>query len=140
MASIQKRIQERLAEEGIQATVYGRVKHIYSIYRKMFAQNKTMDEIFDLYAFRVIVDDIPECYNVLGCIHDLFKPGAGPVQGLYWHPQAQHVPVPAHHGHRPGGHPLRGADPHLGDAPHGGIRRGRPLEVQAGHGQRQAGY
>ena len=77
MASIQKRIQERLAEEGIQATVYGRVKHIYSIYRKMFAQNKTMDEIFDLYAFRVIVDDIPECYNVLGCIHDLFKPVLG---------------------------------------------------------------
>ena len=77
MASIQKRIQERLAEEGIQATVYGRVKHIYSIYRKMFAQNKTMDEIFDLYAFRVIVDDISECYNVLGCIHDLFKPVLG---------------------------------------------------------------
>ena len=74
MASIQKRIQERLAEEGIQATVYGRVKHIYSIYRKMFAQNKTLDEIFDLYAFRVIVDDTTECYNVLGCIHDLFKP------------------------------------------------------------------
>ena len=66
--------------------------------------------------------------------------GAGPVQGLYRHPQAQHVPIPAHHRHRPGGHPLRGADPHLGDAPHGGIRRGRPLEIQAGHGQRQAGY
>ena len=77
MASIQKRIQSRLEEEGIQATVYGRVKHIYSIYRKMYAQNKTMDEIFDLYAFRVIVDDIPGCYNVLGCIHDLFKPVLG---------------------------------------------------------------
>ena len=77
MASIQQKIQERLAEEGIQATVYGRVKHIYSIYRKMFAQNKTLDEIFDLYAFRVIVDDTTECYNVLGCIHDLFKPVLG---------------------------------------------------------------
>ena len=77
MAGIQKKIKDRLAEEGIKATVYGRVKHIYSIYRKMFAQNKTMDEIFDLYAFRVIVDDIPECYNVLGCIHDLFKPVLG---------------------------------------------------------------
>ena len=53
------------------------MKHIYSIYRKMFAQNKTLDEIFDLYAFRVIVDDIPECYNVLGCIHDMFKPVLG---------------------------------------------------------------
>ena len=77
MASIQKKIQDRLAEEGIKCTVYGRVKHIYSIYRKMYAQNKTLDEIFDLYAFRVIVDDIPECYNVLGCIHDMFKPVLG---------------------------------------------------------------
>ena len=77
MAGIQKKIKDRLAEEGIKATVSGRVKHIYSIYRKMFAQNKTLDEIFDLYAFRVIVDDIPECYNVLGCIHDLFKPVLG---------------------------------------------------------------
>ncbi len=77
MASVQKRINDRLAAEGINATAYGRVKHIYSIYRKMYTQNKTMDEIFDLYAFRVIVDDIPNCYNVLGCIHDLFKPVLG---------------------------------------------------------------
>ena len=77
MAGIQKKIKDRLEEEGIKGTVYGRVKHIYSIYRKMYAQNKTLDEIFDLYAFRVIVDDIPECYNVLGCIHDLFKPVLG---------------------------------------------------------------
>ena len=77
MASIQRKITDRLAQEGIQATVYGRVKHIYSIYRKMYTQNKTMDEIFDLYAFRVIVDDMPECYNVLGVIHDLFNPVLG---------------------------------------------------------------
>ena len=77
MASVQRRIDERLAAEGISAKVYGRVKHVYSIYRKMYNQNKTMDEIFDLYAFRVIVDDIPNCYNVLGCIHDLFKPVLG---------------------------------------------------------------
>ena len=76
-ASIQQRIEERLKEEGIKAAVYGRVKHIYSLYRKMYAQNKTMDEIFDLYAFRVVVDDIPECYNVLGCIHDMFNPVLG---------------------------------------------------------------
>ena len=77
LASIQLRIQQRLEPEGIRCKVYGRVKHTYSIYRKMFAQNKTLDEIFDLYAFRVIVDDIPECYNVLGCIHDMFKPVLG---------------------------------------------------------------
>jgi len=77
MAAIQHRIQQRLEQDGIRCKVYGRVKHIYSIYRKMYAQNKTLDEIFDLYAFRVIVDDIPECYNVLGCIHDMFKPVLG---------------------------------------------------------------
>ena len=71
MAPTQSHIQERLDREGISCTLYGRVKHIYSIYRKMYSQNKTLDEIFDLYAFRVIVDDIPSCYNVLGCIHDM---------------------------------------------------------------------
>ena len=77
MASVQKSIEDRLESEGIRCTIYGRVKHAYSIYRKMYAQNKTMDEIFDLYAFRVIVDDIPACYNVLGVIHDMFKPVLG---------------------------------------------------------------
>ena len=77
MSAIRKRIEDRLAEENTHATVYGRVKHVYSIYRKMYAQNKTLDEIFDLYAFRVIVDDISDCYNVLGVIHDLFKPVLG---------------------------------------------------------------
>ncbi|OUN21098.1 RelA/SpoT family protein [Flavonifractor sp. An82] len=77
LATVQRRIQERLDAEGIHCTIYGRVKHAYSIYRKMYTQNKTMDEIFDLYAFRVIVDDISECYNVLGVIHDLFNPVLG---------------------------------------------------------------
>ncbi len=77
LAATQSIIQKRLSDDGIKCTVYGRVKHIYSIYRKMYTQNKTLDEIFDLYAFRVIVEDIPSCYNVLGCIHDLFKPVLG---------------------------------------------------------------
>ena len=77
LAAIQARIQKRLEDEGISCKVYGRVKHTYSIYRKMYAQHKTLGEIFDLYAFRVIVDDIPGCYNVLGCIHDMFKPVLG---------------------------------------------------------------
>ena len=77
VASVEQRIRERMEQEGIRCKVYGRVKHVYSIYRKMYTQQRTMDEIFDLYAFRVIVDDIPECYNVLGCIHDMFKPVLG---------------------------------------------------------------
>ena len=57
--------------------VYGRMKHPYSIYRKMYAQNKTMDEVLDLFAFRVIVDTVADCYNVLGIIHDLYRPILG---------------------------------------------------------------
>ena len=74
---MQRQIEERLNEEGLKCRVYGRLKHIYSIYRKMYAQNKTIKEIFDIYAFRVMVEDIPACYNVLGCIHDMFKPVLG---------------------------------------------------------------
>ena len=73
MQSIQQRITERLSGMGIHNTTYGRIKHVYSIYRKMQAQDKTLDELYDIYAFRVIVDTIPDCYNVLGHIHDLFN-------------------------------------------------------------------
>ena len=73
MRTIQAKITERLTSVGIKATVYGRIKHVYSIYRKMLAQGKAMDELYDIYAFRVIVDTIPDCYNVLGHVHDLFN-------------------------------------------------------------------
>ena len=73
MKTIQDLITERLDTMGIRSTTYGRIKHVYSIYRKMQSQNKTMDELYDIYAFRCIVDSIPDCYNVLGHVHDLFK-------------------------------------------------------------------
>ena len=73
MRTIQSKITQRLTAVGIHNTTYGRIKHVYSIYRKMQAQAKTMDELYDIYAFRVIVDTIPDCYNVLGHIHDLFN-------------------------------------------------------------------
>ena len=77
MSSMEKKIQARLAAENIDSTIYCRIKHVYSIYRKMYAQNLNMNGIFDLCAFRVIVDTIPDCYNVLGVIHDMFKPVPG---------------------------------------------------------------
>ena len=73
----QKHIGERLREVGITCTVNGRIKHMYSIYRKMYGQNKEFSEIMDLYAFRVIVNDIADCYNVLGYIHEMYKPLPG---------------------------------------------------------------
>ena len=77
MSSMEAKIHKRLDAEGIEATIYCRIKHVYSIYRKMYAQNLSMNGIFDLCAFRVIVDTIPDCYNVLGVIHDMFKPVPG---------------------------------------------------------------
>ena len=73
MDMIRDRISERMETVGIACTIYGRVKHVYSIYRKMKTQNKSIDELYDLYAFRVIVDSIPDCYNVLGHIHEMFN-------------------------------------------------------------------
>ena len=77
MESMRQKIQARLDAEGIQATIYSRIKHVYSIYRKMYAQKLDINGIFDLCAFRVIVDTIPDCYNVLGIIHYMFKPVPG---------------------------------------------------------------
>ena len=73
MHTIQDAVTQRLSSMGIHNTTYGRIKHVYSIYRKMHAQDKSLDELYDVYAFRVIVDTIPDCYNVLGHIHDLFN-------------------------------------------------------------------
>ena len=78
MNSVQEQLLARLTELRIpHVTVYGRVKHPYSIYRKMYLQGKTMDELYDLFAFRVLVDTVPDCYNTLGVAHDLYKPILG---------------------------------------------------------------
>lgn len=66
-------IADKLTETGIKFALEGRVKSVYSIYRKMYEHNKSFDEIYDFYALRVIVDTEPECYVVLGIIHDMFK-------------------------------------------------------------------
>ena len=74
---IKKTIGTKLDESGIRNSISARVKHIYSIYRKMYAQNKSIDEIYDICAVRVIVDTVADCYNVLGYVHDLYKPIPG---------------------------------------------------------------
>ena len=77
MSSIHDQITRRLREAHIDGYVYGRMKHPYSIYRKMYTQNKSLDDVYDLFAFRVIVDTVSDCYYVLGIIHDLYKPVLG---------------------------------------------------------------
>ncbi len=71
------KLKEKCKKEGINAKIYGRPKHFYSIYKKMSTQNKDLDQIFDLFAVRVIVDDIRYCYEVLGIVHEMYKPISG---------------------------------------------------------------
>ncbi len=66
-------IEQKVRESGIDCTLEGRVKSVYSIYRKMYSQNKSFDEIYDFYAVRVIVHTELECYTVLGIIHDMYN-------------------------------------------------------------------
>ena len=75
--SVYKEIDGRLHEAGIKAAVYGREKNLYSIYNKMVKKELHFYEVMDIYAFRVIVDDIDTCYRVLGQMHSLYKPRPG---------------------------------------------------------------
>ncbi|MBR4890393.1 MAG: bifunctional (p)ppGpp synthetase/guanosine-3',5'-bis(diphosphate) 3'-pyrophosphohydrolase [Clostridia bacterium] len=70
-------LKNKTAELNINSHITGRAKHFYSIYRKMFTQNKSIDELYDLFAVRVIVDSINDCYSVLGMVHELYYPIPG---------------------------------------------------------------
>ena len=70
-------VKEKLSTTGINYTIDGRVKHFFSIYKKMVNQDKTLDQIYDLFAVRIIVDTIKDCYAVLGLIHEMYKPIPG---------------------------------------------------------------
>ena len=70
-------VRNKTLEMGIDAEIEGRAKHLYSIYRKMTTQNRTLDQIYDLFAIRLIVDSVKDCYSVLGLMHELFKPMPG---------------------------------------------------------------
>ena len=74
LASIKQRIFDRVKAEHPNAYIEGRVKSIYGIYRKVYMQGRAFDEVYDIYAVRIIVDSVIECYNILGIIHDMFRP------------------------------------------------------------------
>ena len=80
LGGMEGKIRQRLDEWEIECTISHRIKHIYSIYRKMYTQRLDLPEIFDLCALRVIVDTLSDCYNVLGQVHDMYKPIPGRIK------------------------------------------------------------
>ena len=74
---IVEEVKNHMEDSGIRATVDGRVKHFFSIYKKMIKQDKTLEQIYDVFAVRIIVDSVKDCYGALGVIHELYKPIPG---------------------------------------------------------------
>ena len=74
---IQEDLDTEIKDQGIKAEVTGRAKHLYSIYRKMQRDNKTLDQIYDLFALRILVDSVKDCYAVLGIVHEMYTPMPG---------------------------------------------------------------
>jgi GTP pyrophosphokinase len=88
VGKIEAAIKARLAEAGISASVTGREKHIYSIYRKMIEKHLSFSEVHDIYGYRVVVQDIPTCYLALGALHSLYKPVPGKFKDYIAIPKA----------------------------------------------------
>ena len=126
-------LKEALAKAGIEAELYGRAKHIYSIFRKMERKHSGFDQIYDLLAVRVIVKELAECYGALGVVHSLWHPIPGefddyiavPKENLY---RSLHTAVVG-----PQGQPLEVQIRTSRHAPRGRVRRGGPLAVQGRH-------
>ena len=81
-------VSHHMENAHIQAKVYGRVKHFFSIYKKMVNQNKTLDQVYDLFAVRIIVDSVKDCYAALGVIHEMYTPIPGRFKDYIAMPKA----------------------------------------------------
>ena len=86
--SLVEMVREQVVEAGVEAEISGRAKHFFSIYKKMVNQNKTIDQIYDLFAIRVIVDSVKDCYAVLGIMHEKYIPLPGRFKDYIAMPKA----------------------------------------------------
>ncbi len=88
VGNIEEVLRGRLQQEGFDGEVYGREKHVYSIYRKMLEKRLSLNELADVYAFRIIVDSVDSCYRVLGVVHNLYRPVPGKFKDYIAIPKA----------------------------------------------------
>lgn len=88
VSRIVEEVKHHISDAGIEAQVSGRVKHFFSIYKKMVNQNKTLDQIYDLFAVRIIVETVKDCYAALGVIHEMYKPIPGRFKDYIAMPKA----------------------------------------------------
>ena len=86
--NIVEEVSDRMKEAGIETSISGRVKHFFSIYKKMVNQHKNLDQIYDLFAVRIIVNDVKDCYAALGMIHEMYKPIPGRFKDYIAMPKA----------------------------------------------------
>ena len=140
IAEVKGVLEKNLAENGIPAEITGRTKSIYSIYQKMKRQQIELDQVYDFIALRIISDSVKNCYATLGIIHNTWRPGARPDQGLHRDAPAQRLPLAPYQRHHRRRRPLRGPDSNGGDAPGGRAGNRRPLEVQGRKTARRAGH
>ncbi len=88
ISNIIEEVDEQIKEAGIDAKIDGRVKHFFSIYKKMVNQHKTLEQIYDIFAIRIIVDTVKDCYTALGVIHEMYKPIPGRLKDYIAMPKA----------------------------------------------------
>ena len=81
-------VRKHIDSSGIEAKIDGRIKHFFSIYKKMITQNKTIEQIYDLFAVRIVVDSVKDCYAALGVIHEMYKPIPGRFKDYIAMPKA----------------------------------------------------
>ena len=130
-------LQLYLADHGLEAEVTGREKHPFSIWKKMAERHISFEQLSDVMAFRVIVDDVDECYRALGLIHQRWPMVPGRFKDYHLDPQAQRLPVAAHLGHPRLEDADRNPDPRPRDARPGRARARRPLGLQGRQARRR---
>ena len=119
-------------------SIDGRIKRLYSIWLKLKTQKIDLEQVYDLVALRIVTPSVKDCYAALGIIHQTWSPVPGRIKDFIAMPRPERLSVAAHLGDQRARLPVRGADPHRGDAPPRRGRHRRALEVQGRPRRRRA--